>query len=105
MKSQSAVNIFSLTAFKFLIFSSPIQPTEPHVSSARISFTIVDFIWSSSFLFVCLWSSSEVVNQVVVEMVDYKEGVVAYKEGVVDYKDGVVDYKKEVVNKETIVHF
>ena len=38
------------------------------------------------------------VNQVVVE-------VVAYKEGVVDYKDGVVDYKEEVVDKETIVHF
>ena len=38
------------------------------------------------------------VNQVVVE-------VVAYKEGVVDYKDGVVVYKEEVVDKETIVHF
>ena len=38
------------------------------------------------------------VNQVVVEVVDYKEGVVAYKEG-------VVDYKEEVVDKETIVHF
>ena len=38
------------------------------------------------------------VNQVVVEMV-------AYKEGVVDYKDGVVDYKEKVVDKETIVHF
>ena len=38
------------------------------------------------------------VNQVVVEVVAYKEGVVAYKEG-------VVDYKEEVVDKETIVHF
>ena len=38
------------------------------------------------------------VNQIVLEVVDYKEGVV-------DYKDGVVDYKEEVVDKETIVHF
>ena len=45
------------------------------------------------------------VNQVVVEVVDYKEGVVDYKDGVVDYKDGVVVYKEEVVDKETIVHF
>ena len=39
------------------------------------------------------------VNQVVVE-------VVAYKEGVVDYKDGVVVYREEVVDIiKTIVHF
>ena len=37
------------------------------------------------------------VNQVVVEVVDYKEGVV-------DYKEGVVDYKGELVDKETILH-
>lgn len=36
------------------------------------------------------------VNQVVVEVVDYKEGVV-------DYKEGVVDYKGELVDKETIL--
>ena len=36
------------------------------------------------------------VNQVVVEVVDYKEGVV-------DYKEGVVDYKGEQVDKETIL--
>ena len=37
------------------------------------------------------------VNQVVVEVVDYKEGVM-------DYKEGVVDYKGELVDKETILH-
>ena len=36
------------------------------------------------------------VNHVVVEVVDYKEGVV-------DYKEGVVDYKGELVDKETIL--